>query len=224
MTATDQAGRPLTRKGLATRARIVEAAAELIYANGVKGTTNEEIRRAAGVSGSQLNHYFPDKESLVRAVIAWRADRVISLHRLPELGNLDSFAALRLWVDSYIEREEVCRGGCSYGSLAGEIIKTETGVRHDLAVGFDRWEDLFRAGLRAMRERGELTPAADPEQLTYLLMAAFQGGMLLAQAARDVEPLRAALNGALAHVESFATDAARNGDVGFPPDRIDRRH
>jgi hypothetical protein len=118
----------------------------------------------------------------------------------------------------------VCRGGCSYGSLAGEIIKTETGVRHDLAVGFDRWEDLFRAGLRAMRERGELTPAADPEQLTYLLMAAFQGGMLLAQAARDVEPLRAALNGALAHVESFATEAARNGDVGFPPDRIDRRH
>ena len=71
-------------------------------------------------------------------------------------------------------------------------------------MGFDRWEDLFRAGMRAMRERGDLTTAADPEQLSHLLMAAFQGGMLLAQAARDVEPLRAALHGALAHVESFA--------------------
>ena len=74
----------------------------------------------------------------------------LSLHRIPELGNLDSFAALRLWVDSYIEREEVCRGGCSYGSLAGEIIKTETGVRHDLAVGFDRWECVSAVNSRRL--------------------------------------------------------------------------
>lgn len=205
MAATDQADRPLTRKGLATRARIVAAAAELIFVHGVKGTTNEQVRKAAGVSGSQLNHYFPDKESLVRAVISWRADRVIELHRIPQLGGLDTFAALRLWADSAIEREEVSRGGCGYGSLAGEIIKTGTDVREELAAGFERWEDLFRRGLRAMRERGDLTPQADPGRLTYVLLAAFQGGMLLAQAARDVEPLRAALDGALAHVESFAT-------------------
>lgn len=205
MAATDQADRPLTRKGLATRARIVAAAAELIFVHGVKGTTNEQVRKAAGVSGSQLNHYFPDKESLVRAVISWRADRVIELHQIPQLGGLDTFAALRLWADSAIEREEVSRGGCGYGSLAGEIIKTGTDVREELAAGFERWEDLFRRGLRAMRERGDLTPQADPGRLTYVLLAAFQGGMLLAQAARDVEPLRAALDGALAHVESFAT-------------------
>jgi hypothetical protein len=36
-------------------------------------------------------------------------------------------------------------------------------------------------------------------------MAAFQGGMLLAQIARDAAPLRDALDGALAYVETFAT-------------------
>lgn len=200
-----QAVKPLTRKGLATREKIVRAAAELIYVHGVKGTTNEAIRQVAGVSGSQLSHYFPDKESLVRAVISWRADRVIALHQIPELGRLDSFAALRLWARSYIEREEICHGGCSYGSLASEIIKTDTEARAELAAGFDRWEELFRRGLGAMRERGELVERADPDQLAYLLMAAFQGGMLLAQAASDVEPLRAALTAALAHVESFAS-------------------
>ena len=99
----------------------------------------------------------------------------------------------------------MCRGGCSYGSLASEIIKTDAEVRDDLAAGFERWEDLFRRGLRAMRERGDLRPDADPDQLTYLLMAAFQGGMLLTQTARDVEPLRAALTATLAHVHSFAS-------------------
>lgn len=200
--------RRLTPKGLATRERIVEAAALLIYEHGVQNTNNEAIRKATGVSGSQLSRHFPTKESLIRAVIAWRADSVIRAHRIPALGHLDSFAALRLWADSYIEREDLCRGGCSYGSLAGEVLKNEPGVRGDLADGFERWEDLFRAGLRAMRDRGELAADADPDRLTYVLMAAFQGGMLLNQAAGSVEPLRAALNGALAHVESFATGTA----------------
>jgi TetR/AcrR family transcriptional repressor of nem operon len=34
-------------------------------------------------------------------------------------------------------------------------------------------------------------------------MAAFQGGLLLTQAARDVQPLREALDAALDYVESF---------------------
>jgi AcrR family transcriptional regulator len=76
--------------------RIVEAAAELIYTHGVKGTTNEQVRTVAGVSGSQLNQYFPDKESLIRAVIAWRTDRIIALHQIPALGRLDTFEALHL--------------------------------------------------------------------------------------------------------------------------------
>lgn len=205
------APRKLTPKGLATRARIVEAAAALIYSHGVHGTNNEAVRRAAGVSGSQLSHYFPDKECLVRAVIAWRADSVIRLHRIPQLGRLDTFDALRMWADSYIEREEMCRGGCSFGSLASEVMKTDLDVRGDLATGFDRWEDLFRQGLGAMRRRGDLRRDADPVQLTHVLMAAFQGGMLLTQSAQDVAPLRDALGGALAYVESFAVD---------PPPRI----
>jgi TetR/AcrR family transcriptional repressor of nem operon len=204
-----RSGRPLTRRGLATRDKIVAAAAELIYQHGVKETTNEAIRRAAGVSGSQLSHFFPDKEMLVRAVIAWRADKILVLHQVPGLGQLDSFAALRLWADSYIEREEICRGGCSYGSLAGEIIKTHPDMREDISDGFERWEELFRRGLRAMRERGQLVSEADPDQLAYQLMAAFQGGMLLTQANGNVEPLRAALNGTLAHIESFSAERHR---------------
>ena len=55
------AGRPLTRRGRETRLRIVAAAAELMFDNGVAETTLEDIRAAAGVSGSQVYHYFEDK-------------------------------------------------------------------------------------------------------------------------------------------------------------------
>lgn len=210
MTTTTQRLPPkLTARGRATRERIIMAAADLIYEQGVQNTNNEQIRQAAGVSGSQLTRHFPTKESLVRAVIASRADAIVALHKIPQLGRLDTFEALHLWADSYIERQDMCRGGCSFGSLAGEAMKADDAVRPDVAEGFERWEDLFRAGLRAMRERGDLRADADPDQLTHLLMAAFQGGMLLDQAAGDVTPLRDALYGALAYVESFATHPPR---------------
>jgi TetR/AcrR family transcriptional regulator, transcriptional repressor for nem operon len=61
-----------TPKGRATRERIIEAAAGPIYEHGVQNTDNEQIRAAAGVSGSQLTRRSPTKKSLVCAVIAWR--------------------------------------------------------------------------------------------------------------------------------------------------------
>ena len=59
----------LTPKGERTRTRIVEAAARLIHERSVAGTTLEDVKAAAEVSGSQLYHYFPDKDNLVQAVI-----------------------------------------------------------------------------------------------------------------------------------------------------------
>ena len=209
---TESATRPhrLTPKGQAMRQKITEAAAGLIYERGVAGTNNELVRKAAGISGSQLSHYFPDKESLVRAVIAWQADTMIGLQRDPPLGELDSIAALRAWADSYVRNEAMCEGGCSFGSLAAEVAKSDMDVRDEIIAGFGRWRDLFERGLTAMRDRGELRRTADPEQLAYALMAAFQGGMLLTQAARDVTPLRTALSTAIDYVASFAARPRRH--------------
>jgi AcrR family transcriptional regulator len=197
----------LTAKGRATRARIVDAAADHVFTHGVAHTSIDDVRTAAGVSGSQMSHYFCDKHDLVRAVIAREADSVITVHRSPELGQLDSFAALRTWADLNVERqrERDCEGGCNFGSLAGELAETDPITRADLADGFQRWQELFRHGLTLMRDRGELRADADPGRLSYALLASLQGGMLLTQTARDIAPLQAALDAVLDYVASFAT-------------------
>ena len=196
----------LTDRGQATRDRIVTAAAQLVVKRGVTAVSMRDVRAAANVSGSQLSHYFGDKQSLIRAVIAHQADDVIRKHQMPELGELDSFDALDLWAQLNIASLEAqhCQGGCSYGSLAGELVECDPSLRGDLAAGFERWEQLFRHGLTLMRERGDLRPDADPDRLTYAIMAALQGGMLLGQTARDTAPLRAALSSVLAYTRSFA--------------------
>ena len=65
-----RAGR-LTARGSATRERILQAAADLMRANGVAATTLDEVRVASGTSKSQLYRHFPDKDALVHAVIAF---------------------------------------------------------------------------------------------------------------------------------------------------------
>src|SRR6202000_3559834 len=95
----------LTAKGQATRERILATAADLIMQHGVTGAGIDYVRAAAGVSGSQMTHYFRDKRHLVKDVIAWQAQSVLAQHRAPELGELDTFAALRLWADLHVQRQ-----------------------------------------------------------------------------------------------------------------------
>jgi TetR/AcrR family transcriptional repressor of nem operon len=67
----------LTPKGRATRDRIVAAAADLMFEQGVAGTSLQDVQQAARVSGSQMYHYFGDKASLAHAVIAWQGETLL---------------------------------------------------------------------------------------------------------------------------------------------------
>ena len=84
----------LTPKGARTRARIVEEAAALIHERGVAATTLEDVKVAAEVSGSQLYHYFPDKNELVQAVIDYQADTIVN-HNRQALGSANGVEAWR---------------------------------------------------------------------------------------------------------------------------------
>lgn len=199
-----QRHRKLTEKGQATRARILEQAAELIHTKGVAATNNEQLRRVTGISGSQLNHYFPTKESLVMAVIEWQTEQVMRFYGSEQFAGFDTIEALRSWVDYYVTHESAYRDGCTLGSLASQIIKSDLQVHDEPARAFDQWRNIFRDGLRRMQSLGRLSATADPTQLADLLLSAFQGGMLLTQVQRDVTPLKNALHAAIDHVQTFA--------------------
>lgn len=202
--AAVQRHRKLTEKGQATRARILEQAAELIHTTGVAATNNEQLRRVTGISGSQLNHYFPTKESLVIAVIEWQTERIMRFYGSEQFAGFDTIEALRAWVDYYITHESAYRDGCTLGSLASQIIKSDLQVHDELARAFDQWRNIFQDGLRRMQGLGRLSATADPTQLADLLLSAFQGGMLLTQVQQDVTPLKNALHAAINHVQTFA--------------------
>jgi TetR/AcrR family transcriptional regulator, transcriptional repressor for nem operon len=198
----------LTSKGMQTRQRIVVAAADLMFERGVTGTTMQDVRGAAGVSSSQIYHYFADKEALVRAVIEYQNETIVGGQE-PMLANLDTLAGMRAWRDFLVEhqRQLNCRGGCPIGSLGSELADVDPQVRANVAAGFRRWEAGIRGGYRAMRNRGELSAAADPDKLATATLAALQGGLLLTQIQRSTEPLEAALDTVLTYIGSLIVPA-----------------
>lgn len=185
----------LTRKGQATRDRIVAAAAELMYANGVAATSTEQVQARAGVSASQIYHYFADKKTLIGAVIAHQTAAVLDTQQ-PWMSRLDSVEALRAWRDFvvYLQQQRNCTGGCPIGTFVGELAESDDAARAALATAYHRWQAAIRDGIAAMRARGELRPDTDPERAALAMLAAIQGGLLLSQTTRSTEALEAALD------------------------------
>jgi TetR/AcrR family transcriptional regulator, transcriptional repressor for nem operon len=187
----------LTAKGEQTRARIVDAAARLIRERGVAGTTLDDVRATAQVSGSQLSHYFAGKDELVQAVIGHQAAVIAGNQEQADLGTVEGITA---WRDMLIAaaRSAGGKGGCPLGSLGGQLAETDPRARALLADGFARWSAAIADGLRALHTAGHLPAGTSPDDLAVTLLAALQGGLLLAQVQRDTRPLETALDTILA--------------------------
>jgi AcrR family transcriptional regulator len=198
---------PSTKKGRATRDRIVAAAADLMYRHGVAGTSIPAVRDAAGVSSSQVYHYFADKDDLTRAVIAFQSEAILT-SQASSLATLDSIEALRAWRDVMVDaaRRDHGAGGCPLGSLSSELSDEHPWARDALAASFTAWSEAIRVGLGAMIDNGTLPRETDPSRLALALLASLQGGLLLAQAQRGTNALEAALDTLIAHIHEHAPD------------------
>jgi TetR/AcrR family transcriptional repressor of nem operon len=197
--------RPPTRKGRQTQRCIVEAAATLMFIQGVGRTTVDEVMEVAGVGKSQMYHYFTGKEDLVEAVIAYQTAQVLSPES-PHLAPLDSWEAWQQWRDAVVglQAGAGCIGGCPLGSLASELADMHEGARRQLTHSFDRWQALFERGINAMRERRLIAEDADPESLAVMVLAALEGGLLLCQMRKRTAPLEKALDGAIRQLRFYA--------------------
>jgi TetR/AcrR family transcriptional repressor of nem operon len=193
----------LTARGAATRSRIVEAAADLIYVHGVERTSLDDVMAASGVSKSQLYHYFADKDALVLEVIARQTERVLDAQR-PHLEALDSLPALKAWRNAIVRLNKAVQGkGCPLGNLANELANDSEPARKRLADSFSMWGDRIEYGLAKMQARGELGASAVPRDLALALLGAVEGGLLLSKTTHSSRPLEIAIDMAIDHVARY---------------------
>ena len=200
----------LTAKGRAMRDRIVQSAAELIFATGARETTLDQVRSAVGASKSQLYHYFGDKDELLRAVIDFQAALIMEAQQ-PELSAIDSIASLKRWRDKLVQLSDAHGriGGCPIGSLANELASHSETHRRALAAHFDHWAASIEDGLLRMQASGRLAPSLDTKTLSTSILTAIEGGLLLAKLQRSSTALAAALDEIIQSIERTSERSRR---------------
>jgi AcrR family transcriptional regulator len=203
----DPISRPATDKGRATRHRIVSAAADLMYAQGISRASLDDIRTSASVGGAQMTHYFGNRRELIREVVATRQREILAFHTEGRFDGFTNLRAIQVWAEACVETIEQTStiGGCVYGSLVGELVlNADEALCSEITDGYERWLTILRMGFSAMRDRGQLREDADPRHLAAVLVCAHQGSAAHSQTLADATPVRATLGAAVAYVRSFS--------------------
>ncbi|MET9341616.1 aldo/keto reductase [Nonomuraea sp. NPDC003804] len=144
--------RTLTRKGAATRQRILDGAAAHIREHGVATMTLDDVLARTATSKSQLFHYFPGgREELLLAVARLEADRVLEDQR-PQLGDLTSWAAWQSWRDKVVDRYRRQGRRCPLNSVTSQLGSRTPGAQAVVTELMHRWQTEIAAGVRHMQD------------------------------------------------------------------------
>ncbi len=186
--------RTLTPKGLATRARIVEGAAEVLREKGVADVTLDDIRARTGTSKSQLFHYVPEgKDALLLAVAQYEADRALR-EQQPHLRRLNTWDAWYRWRDTLVESYESQGDQCPLYTLFLQVGRNTPGARAIVGEFMGRWQRSLAEGVRALRRNDLLPGSVDADESAAALLAAIQGGVSIMLSTGDAAHLRIAVD------------------------------
>jgi AcrR family transcriptional regulator len=185
-----------------SRARIVAAATALLLQDGVGSLTPERIHIAARVSRAELNHLFPDTDTIVEAIVAAQFEAVLRAQRL-SLDAVQHLPDLEQWRSRLLDP---CapESSCPLGSLIYHLAHRHDRGRHTLSAAFSQWKGLLASALSRLQAVGDLDSRVVPEILAIGVIAALQGGFLLAHTTQDADQLCAALDMALGQVRAHA--------------------
>ena len=164
---------------------------------------HDDILPGQPLWASQLRCHLSVQQSL-----EFRAETLLAQQRR-RLEKVESLRGLELWRDEMVERNALRDGayGCPLGSIANEIADHHEDTRRIIATHFDEWLQMLIDAIDRLRTIGILRADADSRALASGLLAALQGGYLLAKTARDVNLMRVALDMAIAQVRAFSVES-----------------
>lgn len=165
-----------------TKEALVEAAAELLWERGYAATSPAMIQKRSHAGQGSMYHHFSGKADLALAAIRYSARLLATAVEAALTGR--GSAAER--VGAYLDMARSPLAGCRVGRLAQDPdVVADDRLRAPVAEFFawsrQRVAEVLEEGVR----NGELRPDTDPAAMAYLVVAAVQGGHVLARAEQD---------------------------------------
>lgn len=185
-----------------SRARILEAACDLIAADGIDEVRIARVARRAGASPALVHHYFSTREELLEQALIHSFERA-GEDRFGEPPDVEESATqglARAIADCLPLAGPQEREWVLWVELWLRAVR-DPGLRPVAARLYERYRGWIAALVRAGAEGGEFRSDVDPEAVADLAMALLDGAgirALLDDPAMDVEAARALVGERLA--------------------------
>ncbi|MFD0684870.1 TetR/AcrR family transcriptional regulator [Actinomadura fibrosa] len=180
---------------MSTRERLIESTRTLLWERGYVGTSPKSIQQLADAGQGSMYHHFSGKEKLARAAI----DRTAEEMRAGVDAQLSGPGTALERISAYLRRERDILKGCPIGRLTQDPDVMAAPVLREPVEETFAWLRSRLAGVVTEGvEAGELSPAIDPAATASAIVAALQGGYVLARAADSAQPFDQAIEGTLA--------------------------
>lgn len=183
------------------KARLLEAAIDLIWARSYGAVSVDDICAEAGVKKGSFYYFFKSKDELVAAALdaKWdeirpHYDRFFSASR-PALDRLrDAF------VYAYEHQKELAQKhgrvlGCPFSSIGTEVIAASDVVRGAVQRLIKGKLCYYESALRDLQAEGLVSKDEDSAVLTQQIYSYFEGVLAQARIANNVELLRGVYDG-----------------------------
>ena len=182
-TTAEDSGSPAQERP-AKRDRLMDAASQLFYEQGVERTTIADIAAAADVPAGNVYYYFKAKDDIVDAVVSMRIAGIEAMYAaLAEGYNTPVDRLKALFKSLSGQAEIIAQRGCPIGSLCTELSKRATGPEPNSAM---LMQALIEGAEQQFREMGR----TDAHELAVEMIASYQGSAVLAHATASPELMR----------------------------------
>lgn len=184
MTATTSTRGPYA-KTARLRSRAIDIGIELFGSAGYNGATLTEVADRLGMSLTGLQHHFPDKDSLLTAVLEERDRR--DAVRIENRSTLDGLENLILMLSESEASPGLIELQCV---LAAEATSAEHPAHEYFQKRYATLRDEAARAFAELAEQGQLSPAMTPASLAKMVIALVDGlqlQWLLDRGAVDVE-------------------------------------
>lgn len=160
------------------RERLIAAACQVMYAQGVEKTTLADVAAAAGIPLGNVYYYFKTKDDLLQAVIETRLHEIGAMLAAIEAAHATPRERLKALFGALAEQSAlIARHGCPHGSLCQEL-----GKRAD---GPGPAAELIRVPVDWAERQFQAMGSPDPRDLAVEVIARYQGTALLTSTLRD---------------------------------------
>jgi len=180
----------MSEKGEVTKNKIMKAAVQLIFRKGIEATSISDIVKEAGVAKGSIFFHFPDKQTLVSEALKQYENNFFIFLEQSLTGNTPGERLINFFENvSKAHKERNYRGGCIFGNTALEMAdKNEifTGIVSNV---FKKWVKNLEDVIEEAVKTGEIRNDIQPEVLASTIVAALEGGIMLARLGKSGEPL-----------------------------------